>query len=116
VDAASENFGIPKELWHVWDTSLSLSKIGSRIPLSDAVVGQFDEEASQAVRIMAGDPKKGGESKLLVEHDYALMKSLSVLKYYGLRVYVHIPEDRPNIRSEIEEFFKQRLPNFPFYP
>src|SRR5260370_33179726 len=45
----AEHFGIPEDLWHFWESSLTFSKIGSHIAWTDASAGGFEEEAQQAV-------------------------------------------------------------------
>jgi hypothetical protein len=117
VDKAAQQFSIPKKLWHIWHASLGLTKIGSRIPVSEVATASFEEEAAQAVRILTTEPDvDNSKSKLLVEHDFALMKQLSQFRFYAIRVFVHIPNNDAAIRNKIESFFKQELPDFPFSP
>jgi hypothetical protein len=108
---AVETFGIPAGLWHPGDTALSLTKIGSRIPLSQAATGSFEEEASQVVLILTSEPDDPlRKSKPLVEHEFALMK---LLRLYAIRLFVHLPDDDEAVRSKIEGFFRTELPDFP---
>jgi hypothetical protein len=117
MSAAAAKFKIPEELWHPWDAVLNLTKIGSRIPLSQAATGDFEEEASQVVRILTSEPEDPDrKSKPLVEHEFALMKLLSENRLYAIRLFVHLPEGENKLRREIEAFFRTALPDFPFSP
>lgn len=114
---AAERFNLQPELWHPWETSLALTKIGSRIPLSEAAAGSFEEEAAQAVRILTTEPENPqSKSRPLVEHEFALMKLLSEYRFYAIRLFVHLPEDKPKLRQDIEAYFRAELPDFPFSP
>jgi HD superfamily phosphohydrolase len=111
---AAAHFGIAPELWHIWDTSLKLTKIGSRVPLSSAADGGFEEEVAQVVRILNTEPDDANSrSTPLIEIDSALMQRLSETNFYVIRVYVHLP-DGDTRRRQIESYFRQQLPNFPF--
>jgi hypothetical protein len=37
-------------------------------------------------------------------------------RLYAIRLFVHLPEDQPALRTSIEKFFKTKLPEFPFFP
>ena len=114
---AAKKFGIPLDLWHVWQRSLGLTKIGSRVPLSDVATASFEEDVEQSVRILTTEPDDPqSKSKLLVEHDFALISQLSQSRFYAIRVYVHLSDEGLSQRADIERFFKQELPNFPFSP
>lgn len=103
VPEAAKKFGVPENLWYVWDRSLSLAKIGSRIPFSDLEARGFDEEVEQAVRILQGEPDAvGSTSRPLIDLDPALMKTLSNFKWYALRLYVHLEGQYAKLRSDIE--------------
>jgi hypothetical protein len=52
----------------------------------------------------------------IVEHDFALMKQLSQFRFYAIRLFVHVSNDNPGLRREIEGFFQTELPDFPFSP
>lgn len=115
VEKASNTFGIHPRLWHIWDSGLNLSKIGSRVPLSEMAEGSLEEDMQQSVRILTTEPDDPeSKSKLLVEHDFALMKQLSQSRFYAIRLFVHLPEEKPQLRADIEKFFQDELPNFPF--
>ncbi|WP_027581323.1 HD domain-containing protein [Bradyrhizobium sp. Ai1a-2] len=114
---AAAHFGIPQELWHLWKTSLGLTKIGSRVPLSEAASDSFEEEASQSVRIMTTSSRDAASKSIpLVELDYAVMKQMSQSRYYAVRLFVHLPEDASSLRNEIRSYFQRELPDFPFSP
>jgi uncharacterized protein len=56
-------------------------------------------------------------SRLLIEHDFALMKQLANVRLYSIRLYVHLPEGHTNpgaLRREISDRIRTDLPNFPF--
>jgi hypothetical protein len=117
MEQAAGHFGISVDLWHIWSTSLGLTKIGSRVPLSEAASESFEEEASQSVRILSTQPRdKASRSVPLVELDYAVMKQMSQSRYYAVRLFVHVPDDGGKLRSEIRSYFQKELPEFPFSP
>ena len=59
----------------------------------------------------------GVRSKLIIEHEFALMKQLANVRLYSTRLYVHLPEDCDNkaeLRQRISRKIKEDLPYFPF--
>jgi hypothetical protein len=116
VDLWAQRFSIPRELWHVWHTSLPLTKIGSHVPLSTAMEGEFEDGAEEAVRILV--PNRDGSparSRPLVEFDHALTKQLSTSRLYAIRVYVHlVGADARQRRAAIEAQIRADLPEFDF--
>lgn len=115
MDSWAKEFGIHRDLWHLWEISLPLTKIGSHVPLSTAVHGDIEEAAEQAVRILTDDPlDPKARSKPLIEFDYALTKQLSNTRFYAVRVYVHLGDDARDLRKKIEQRIRADLPHFPF--
>jgi HD superfamily phosphohydrolase len=114
----SRHFDIPSELWHPWSVSLTMTKIGSHIPLSLAEERGYEEDAQQTVRILTTDPDDPKcHSTPLVEHDFALMKTLSESRLYAIRLYVHLQGTDAQAREkrkEVERKIRADLPNFPF--
>jgi uncharacterized protein len=114
----AEEFDVPKALWHLWSVSLTMTKIGSHIPLSLAAEGGFEDDAEQTVRVLTTDPGDGNsKSKPLVGCEFALMNHLSNLRLYAVRLYVHLQGDDAEIRAKrqsIEQKIRHDIPYFPF--
>jgi HD superfamily phosphohydrolase len=114
----AERFKIPEDLWHLWNVSLAMTKIGALISVSYADEGTYEEEAAQAVRILTTDPShQQSKSRLLIEHEFALMKQLSLFNLNAIRLYVHLQGDTESVerqRGEIEQQIHRDLPDFPF--
>jgi HD superfamily phosphohydrolase len=112
-----EEFGIPRELWHLWQTSLPLTKVGSHIPYSEVEEGggDYEEESQQTVRILSlGNDRT---SRPLNEIESALMRQLSNYRFYAIRLYVHLigaPDEVQTKRNQIQDRIRSGLPNFPF--
>lgn len=104
----ASRFGIDESLWYLWDISMPLTKIGSRVPSSSAY--EYDphdpDNYEQAVRVL---DKDGKGSKLLSELPYSLMSVLSNHALYSLRVYVLLQSDQESLRKEIRSAIKQDL-------
>lgn len=118
IDRWADQSGVPKALWHVWGMHLPMTKIGSLVPVSVIEQGGFDEEAAQGVRILTTDPNdENSASRLLVDHEYALAKQLSVSNLYMIRLYVHLDgadDEVKRKRAEIKTQIHSDLPDFPF--
>ncbi len=112
------NSGVADSLWHVWDRHLPMTKIGSLVPISALEEPGIEEEAAHGVRILTTSPDdENSDSRLLVEHEYALAKQLSVSNLYMIRVYVHLTgtaEEVNRKREEIKQQINRDLPHFPF--
>ena len=117
MQAATNKFELDPALWYLWDRYLGLSKIGSKVPLSDVSNGSFEEESAQAVRVLTSNPNADpSSSKPLIEHEFALMNQLSQSNLYVIRLYLHLPPEREQLRSQIMKYFRDELPHFPFSP
>ncbi|MEX2163727.1 MAG: HD domain-containing protein [Sulfuricaulis sp.] len=107
----SERFSIPAEYWYVWDRSGdTLTKIGSRVPVSALVGGDGKERDryEQAIRILERD---GSTSTEIMSCDQSLMSVLADQALYSLRVYL-LFTDAPTMerRKEIEAVVAADLP------
>jgi len=102
------DFQVDESLWHLWDISLTMTKIGSHIPVSLAEEGGFEDETDQGVRILTSDSHDPQcKSRLLVEHEFALANQLSNSNLYAIRLYVHLEGNAE--RSRIEQRIRQDL-------
>lgn len=114
----AQHFSIDPRLWHLWKAKLNLTKIGSTVSTGSTFDDEFEEERQQVVRILTTHPKdSASKSKPLIEHDFALMKQLSDVRLYSIRLYVHLPENCANpaqLRQEITSKIKSDLQFFPF--
>ena len=122
IPAWAEQFGIARELWKVWNVSLPITKIGSKIPVNIvASPHELDElESEQAVRIL--ESKRAGDgyvSRILMDYDNSIMKQMADSVFYGIRLYVCIRERDANaaeLRRNIEAQVRKDLPDFPYNP
>lgn len=106
--AWAKEFNIDPRLWYVWNRSTTLTKIGSRIPVSERDLSQKDaDKYDQAVRILS---KTGADSQPIVELRHSLMSVLSEYELEGLRVYVLLPEGKQQERKRIAARIKADLP------
>ncbi len=98
----SEKFNIPKHSWHIWSPQpLSLTKFGHQVPITET--NGFDvTEKSQLVLIKGNDKKNPESSTPLVSCKNTLVNQLSDKKYFGIRLYVNIPNDNKELRKKIE--------------
>ena len=99
----SIEFGIPRELWHIWGSRPTLfTKVGSYMPVSATL---SDPDAiDQAVRILDGD-----SSKLISEVPRSLMSILAQYGLYSIRLYVMLDKDQEAQRSEILKRVKDEI-------
>ncbi|MDP9456422.1 MAG: hypothetical protein M3Q60_11720 [Actinomycetota bacterium] len=87
----AKKFGIAEQLWYIWDTGMTLTKVGSHELISalrdpDA---ENDDRYEQAVRVLDDVTQR---SKPIMELDRSLMSILSNHTLNSLRVYVLFPE------------------------
>ncbi|MCD9186301.1 MAG: HD domain-containing protein [Pyrinomonadaceae bacterium] len=97
----SSEFKIDKSLWHVWKRQLRLTADGSRKPLASHELNRKD-----LVRIQTSD----GGSEPIVDMRNSLMHTISNYGFFSLRIYVIVPQDRPELRDLISERIKKDLP------
>lgn len=101
IDGWSSDFGV--KFWP-WNKGTELTKIGQRVPVSQAMDDAEDEsydKLQQAVRIV---PNPGGKSVTLQENRRSLLSVLSEHALYAVRVYALLdPDDarRPAIEARI---------------
>lgn len=111
----AKKFGIEEPLWHLWQRSLNITKVGSHVPFGKTL--DLEEEAAQVVRVLTCElDAKKRESKSLLEHDFALTKQLANIGLFCIRLYVHLPKggDKKKLRHEISAEIRKELPHFPF--
>ncbi|MDX2141999.1 MAG: HD domain-containing protein [Rhodospirillaceae bacterium] len=117
LDSWAKETGIDRTFWYVWQRSLQLTKIGAKVPFSDAK-DLGDEERSQLVHILGHDTQNGGvTSTPLIECQNTLINSLSEKAYYGIRLYVLLEGSEPEKaakKKEIQRIIYKELPDFPF--
>jgi HD superfamily phosphohydrolase len=112
----AKEFGIPSELWHVWEGGHSFTKVAARVSIAElaekvgrAKRGESEEEdadrTQQAIRVLARD----GTSKPIMNDRRSLMSVLSDQALFSLRVYVIIPPDKPELRNLIAERIRSDL-------
>ena len=106
----AKSFGIDESLWHVWSSSMVLTKIGSYLPVSS-----IEEENSsdrdrleQAILILSGDSRS---SKPIMQVPHSLMSVLADFVCYTIRVYVLVPSNKKHLADSIKTKVKQDLPN-----
>jgi len=100
----AKQFGIARDLWHVWDSGLSFTKVGSSVPISalveDAGTASIDhDKTEQAVRVLDTHTKK---SLPIMNIRRSLMSVLADRALYSLRIYVILAADREQDREKIQ--------------
>ncbi len=108
-DTWANQFGIDRNLWYIWQKSITLTKIGSRIPTSDLDINSQKnaDKYEQSVRVLS---KTNADSKPVFDLPYSLMSVLSEYELTALRVYVLLPEDKQNERENIAAKIKLDSP------
>lgn len=101
-------FSVPFYLWPQKGTSLT--KIGSRLPVSKAITKESDsyDRAQQAIRIR----KEDGSSCLIQEHPRSLMPILADQALYSMRIYALLRPEQEQMRGAITERVRTDLENF----
>ena len=112
LETWSSELQIPLEAWHLWDPRvMTLTKIGSHIPVSDVMEGPETERDrdryEQAVRILNQD---GRTSQAIMEKSSSLMSVLSNHALYAFRLYVLLSEDRGDRAEAIRKRIEKDLP------
>ena len=106
----SKQFEIPDERWKIWTKDMTITKVGSHVPVSD----HYDNEASRnpkhftdATRIT---DSRGGKSELII----AMPQSLtSVMARYNMRlarVYVVLDDGELQKKQAIQSQIREDLP------
>ncbi len=111
LEKCANKFNIPLDNLHIWtQDGMALTKIGSRIPISQ-LAGSTDNQKDlhqQAIRVLNGD---GSDSLPIVELKQSLMGVLSEYALYEIRIYVALPADGNKLRDEIRRDFLESLDN-----
>lgn len=111
LDDCAKRYGVPRETLHIWiQEGMALTKIGSRIPVSQLGSATDDQKDryQQAVRILSED---GKESIPIVESKQSLMNILSEYALYEIRIYVLLPKGLEAMRKVIRDDFLKKLDN-----
>jgi len=102
----SQQFGVPKELWWVWDKpGITLTKAASNLPIGSAVSGneRDRDRYEQSIRILNPD----NTSRDIMNVPQSLMSVLADRALFSLRLYVLLDptemEKRAKIRDVIEK-------------
>lgn len=99
----AEEFKIDASLWYVWHKpGIAITKVGSSVPVSSLVEGTDEEEGQLAQEIFVQE-SHSRKSSPIVGLEYSLLKPLSDIALYSLRVYVVLPRDKQAILTTIEE-------------
>ena len=99
----SSEFDIHRDMWYVWDNGgMSLTNVGPYLPIEGESIDQ--DELGQSIRIKYGD-----DSKLIFDDSTSLMKVLSRQTLYTARLYVILPEELEQKRSEITEYARNHI-------
>lgn len=95
-------FNIDPDLWYVWDKpGIPITKVGSSVPIASIMESSVQEDSGLAESIFVLED--GSDiSKPIVGLNYSLLKPLSNIELYALRVYVIIPPDRENLFDQIK--------------
>ncbi len=99
----SEEFGIPPDLWYVWDSKgISLTKVGSFAPVS--MLPPDEDELEQSIRIENDDG-----SIPIVNSAGSVMSVLAQKALFAARLYVLFPDEREVDRQRITERARQKV-------
>jgi HD superfamily phosphohydrolase len=98
----AEEFDIDPDLWYVWDKpGIPITKVGSTVPIASIMESSIEEDSGVAESIFVLE--EGNEtSQPIVGLNYSLLKPLSDIKLYALRLYVIVPPDRPGLVDQIK--------------
>lgn len=107
----SNEFGIEPSLWHLWyKEGIAITNIGSSAPISSVVEKKVegDTRLDRAIQVQDPDTNKTQPIVLL---DYSLLKSLSNIALYSLRLYVLFPPGKENsvddIKTRVQTFWTE---------
>ncbi len=102
-------FDIAEGLWYPWHKSVSLTKMGSRLPVSTFEEGTTEAERDkyeQSIRVVCADKQR---SRPISELNYSLMNVLSNQEVYSLRLYVLLTPEKEGLRKSITDRIKADL-------
>ena len=97
----ADEFDIDQKLWYVWmKPSLTLTKIGSHLPIAEAVdPSERDiDRYEQAIRVLTGN----NVSRPIMGMPESLMYILASHALYSIRLYVLLPREAQSKREHIE--------------
>jgi len=105
----SKDFKINSNLWYVWGPSvITLTKIGSHVPVSFVQTEDDIDKAEQSVRIL--NPHNN-TSETISSLGHSLMHILSDYALYSLRVYALLSESQIKHRHKIAARIQSDLPH-----
>ncbi len=111
LNTCADKFTIPLDSLYIWiQDGMALTKIGSRIPISQ-LAGSTDNQKDlhqQAIRIL--NPNSG-ESLPIVELKQSLMGVLSEYALYEIRLFVLLRAGENKLLADIRKHFFQLLEN-----
>lgn len=94
-------FEIDPDLWYVWDKpGIPITKVGSTVPIASIMESPVEEDSAVAESIFVLE-EGSNTSHPIVGLNYSLLKPLSDIKLYALRVYVIIPQNRQGVVDQI---------------
>jgi len=110
TDKWASELGLDPQLIYVWaQPVMTLTKIGSHIPVSYEMTTDDSDKSEQIVRILDAD---GATSSPIFDVGNSLMNILSNYALYSLRVYALLPEaDSGTRRAELATCITRDLPD-----
>ena len=105
VKRAIEEFEIDESLWRVWYKRPAITNLASHMKITDK---PNVHEILQSVHLYDPDKRK---SQVIMENERSLMSVMSNQVLYVIRVYVLLPKNKMNLKSEIKKYFEQELDN-----
>lgn len=113
----ANRFQIPEDMWYLWDKAATLTKIGSRVPVSALAIGSQDGQHADAdmyeQSVMVWSEATGSSSSI-TEVRQSLLSVLADKALFVLRVYVILPPERENERESIASYIRSDLGGIPW--
>ena len=105
----AQHFGIDEQLWYIWEQSnLGLTKISPQIPVSEAESAEaIKAKAEQVVRLLV---PSDGTSIPIFSSERSMMTTLARHTIFALRVYVVLPPEKLQLRTEMEAHIRDDAP------
>lgn len=98
----ANEFSIDPDLWYVWDKpGIPITKVGSTVPIASIMESSTEEDSGVAESIFVLE-EGSDTSQPIVGLNYSLLKPLSDIKLYALRLYVIIPPGREGVGDQIK--------------